>query len=769
MDIDIRILDCFPSVEKLIKNDKMILEINKVKYNFKNIIDNNELIRLSKISNEILFKIYNNKKELFGSMTFEIEKLKELFTLDGKSYIFWLEFKREKDNNKIDIFYNIIRIKMKITPINNSNLTFIDNDNKNKVVTNYNNRNNLINKDLNLKIEPNNICYLSSSNFYKRKYDEEYISNFTDKNSSKIKKRDRTKKNKVDDIKYKFNSIPSLNRIFSSNNRSNISSKPKKKKIIKKNISNKTSNNIKKSDYNYLLTENNNSKFSKKIDNELDKNNMTYKICNKTPSKVNEKKIKEKKKIKKSNSINNNIIKISDDDINTTNNTNQNNFHNKFENLSKSYNNKLNNYKKSKEKIINKKHNINIKENNLNIDRNKNIEKASKLFNLSKPLKLLDNNYIKANYTNRYDQGQINDYYRKDNAIDESCIKNKKNVNNSANLNEFISLEDLDKIENNINSDENSHLININNISITNNSLNDVTISNNNVINAEEDKDSYFLNSIHYNEKESFKEFNSLKKNFDLFYSKLFIKNIKKDLIDLEFNLALEKILALFECYNNELEILYYKNINLRNILKNIESEIKILNKKSNKLDEKSEDLKLKQNRALLVRESEFHFNEDLKMQKLIQKQILENIFKNSTNKRQRLLQIFKEIIRSRPELLEFKNSEKKINHNNENNMYSHPTQKTFNNVYQIYKNKKVFENKINLSNNIFNVKRTPKMNKNAKKYKMNSTDNRYSNYFSPIKSFSKGIFNKNLIKTNGSYYLNNGSKYIYSPKNKIK
>ena len=219
---------------------------------------------------------------------------------------------------------------------------------------------------MNLKIEPNNICYLSSSNFYKRKYDEEYISNFTDKNSSKIKKRDRTKKNKVDDIKYKFNSIPSLNRIFSSNNRSNISSKPKKKKIIKKNISNKTSNNIKKSDYNYLLTENNNSKFTKKIDNELDKNNMTYKICNKTPRKVNEKKIKEKNKLKKSNSINNNIIKISDDEINTTNNTNQNNFHNKFENLSKSYNNKLNNCKKSKEKIINKKHNINIKENNLN-------------------------------------------------------------------------------------------------------------------------------------------------------------------------------------------------------------------------------------------------------------------------------------------------------------------------------------------------------------------------------------------------------------------
>ena len=217
------------------------------------------------------------------------------------------------------------------------------------------------------------------------------------------------------------------------------------------------------------------------------------------------------------------------------------------------------------------------------------------------------------------------------------------------------------------------------------------------------------------------------------------------------------------------MEALYYKNISLRNSLKNIESEIKILNKKSNKLDEKSEEYKLKQNRRLLVRESDFHFNEDLKMQKLIQKQILENIFKNSTNKKQRLILFFKEIMKSKPELLDFKKYGKKINYNYENEMYKHPTQRTFNNVYQIYKNKKVFDNKINLGNNIYNAKRTPKMNKNGKKYKMNSTDNRYMNYFSPVKSFSKGIFNKNLIKVNGSCYLNNGSNYVYSPKNKIK
>ena len=43
MDIVINILESFPSVEKLIKNDNIILEINDNEYNLKKIIDNNEL------------------------------------------------------------------------------------------------------------------------------------------------------------------------------------------------------------------------------------------------------------------------------------------------------------------------------------------------------------------------------------------------------------------------------------------------------------------------------------------------------------------------------------------------------------------------------------------------------------------------------------------------------------------------------------------------------------------------------------------------------
>ena len=41
-------------------------------------------------------------------------------------------------------------------------------------------------------------------------------------------------------------------------------------------------------------------------------------------------------------------------------------------------------------------------------------------------------------------------------------------------------------------------------------------------------------------------EFISEKKDYDLLYTPVFIKEIKKDLLDLEFNIALEKSISLF-------------------------------------------------------------------------------------------------------------------------------------------------------------------------------------------------------------------------------
>ncbi len=41
-------------------------------------------------------------------------------------------------------------------------------------------------------------------------------------------------------------------------------------------------------------------------------------------------------------------------------------------------------------------------------------------------------------------------------------------------------------------------------------------------------------------------EFSSMKKDYDLFYTLKFIKSIKNDLLDLEFNIAIDKSLSLF-------------------------------------------------------------------------------------------------------------------------------------------------------------------------------------------------------------------------------
>ena len=146
MDINLNILDCFPSIEKIVKNDNIILEINDIIYNLNKLIDTKETIKLERISNIINFKLFNNKNELFGANIFKIGKFKDLFSLDGKSYILWLEFKRNSFNKKNDednfIFYTSIRLKMKFTPISSIKTLIIEKSNNgNNVKTMRNNLN----------------------------------------------------------------------------------------------------------------------------------------------------------------------------------------------------------------------------------------------------------------------------------------------------------------------------------------------------------------------------------------------------------------------------------------------------------------------------------------------------------------------------------------------------------------------------------------------------------------------------------------------------
>ena len=791
MDININILDSFPSIEKLATNNNIILEINNKEYNLNKIITNNELITLYKASNKIIFKIYFNNKELFGTYIFKIDKFKELFSLDGNSYVLWLEFKKENTNVNEEynlIFYNSIRLKVKFIPSialddliiirkrsNDNNIKTINNNiYENKLSSNTSLSNDKAHFSIDTNINKDNF-FLSSNNFYKKKYEDDLYRNITeeslndnkninninaninDHNNNRIKKIKSTKSNEMKDNSH-YNSI--VNKRMGSNNNSY---KNRIKSSSKKRISNKTSNNLNKQENNFLLTENNfylnhSYKFPKKINKSLgtknnildSKNNLNRMKTHKTPNKININ-IGEMNELKKAKSINH-VKKVSDDSVRTTIITNQNNIkQNIIVNLNGSYNKNNTMNKNIKNKSV--KESDSIKQNNNNIYHTEN---QSNLFNISKPLNMFNNNYINENSNNRYEKGQI-----ESNNFKESDEKNKNSIDNDSNENDQL----------------------IKNINISNNSINinEITI-NKDINNINDNQDNYLSEKLFFNENEIFKEFNSIRNNFELLYSKAFINNIKKDLIDFEFNLALEKIMELFTCYNSEVEYLFYKNNILRNTLKHSEMKLKCIRKKINKLNNKKEELKLKQNRMIFLKESEFYFIEDIKMQKITQKKLLESLIKNKMNQKLKLLIIFKEIFKKRKNLFNLQNNNITTNNNinTNNNPYRNNTERgCLNKVIQMNNNNsnKLFKNInndnniiMNYNNNYYYKMKTPKITKDMKKYKMNSlTTNRYSDFKnnnmpSPYKSFKNSM---HINKSNGSYCFTNGNNNISSSKNK--
>ena len=808
MDVDINILDSFPSIEKLIKNNNIFLEINYLEYNLNKLINNNELVKLSKISNKIIFKIYIEKKQLFGTNIFKIDKFKDLFSLDGKSYILWLEFKKEI-KNEIDeynlVFYNMIRLKVKFTPLISINDLIIkknSSNSNNEVDYNYTNNiktiinniyNNslpndkyLINENAHFNIDTNDVFCLSSSNFYKKKFQDEFLCNITEDNLNGNKNNNLNNKNrsikkfkssssnsKKKDIKALNNFNNRINKLQFSNNNEN---KSKTKSKNKNKISSKTPNNLMKSVNNYIITENddhlNNSyKFSKILNKSLpkkiyvfdnNKNNSNKKRNNKTPNKIHFR-IGEIIPIRKESTINNSK-KVSDENISTTIITNQNNIkQNIIVNLNASYN--KNNFKSLRNK--------NSKENEMNLNLNNkdnNSEKNIKSFNISKPLKLINNNFINEEYNDRYEQEQneINGFV------------DKSNNNFKDDLNDKILLEEKNKKNKDNESNENTQLIN--NISIINNSINqnnnEISFINNNL---DEIQNNFLLDEIFLDETDIFKEFNSIKNNFELLYSKSFINNIKKDLINLEFSLALEKIIELFNCYNEDVEFLFYKNQILINLLKNFETKIKCMQKKIYKLNGKKEEIKLKQNRLLFLKESEFHFIEDIKMQKITQKKILETLIQSKNNKNQKFKNIFKEIIKKRQNIFNIRKNSLTNNMNTKlnNNIYKTNTERSLFNK-GIQKNNNIILKNFNIENNYnhhrfnknnYNMK-TPKIKKEMKKYKINSLSTnrfsaiKYNNLLSPRKVFKSNI---NIgTKTSGSYCFTNGNINNFSSKNKF-
>ena len=123
MEYNINILDSFPSLNKFAQKNNLILELNSKEYNLKKLITFQEIISIKENTSKIRFKVFalsNNSKILIGFNQLNLDLIKNS---DKKYTIVWLEFKQKLEENKKEIndinilFYDCIRLKIKISPV----------------------------------------------------------------------------------------------------------------------------------------------------------------------------------------------------------------------------------------------------------------------------------------------------------------------------------------------------------------------------------------------------------------------------------------------------------------------------------------------------------------------------------------------------------------------------------------------------------------------------------------------------------------------------
>ena len=126
MEISINILDTFPSIEKIEKDNDLYIAINKIEYSIKKLIKNQEKIRFYYTDNQTAINLYafssaNNTKIHLGSNYLNLAKIIEIINIDKKPYIIWLTFAKElkwtKETpiNSNIFFYDNIRLKTNIS------------------------------------------------------------------------------------------------------------------------------------------------------------------------------------------------------------------------------------------------------------------------------------------------------------------------------------------------------------------------------------------------------------------------------------------------------------------------------------------------------------------------------------------------------------------------------------------------------------------------------------------------------------------------------
>ncbi len=311
MEIKLKIVDIFPSLNELSKDSDILIIVNELEYLLKEIINKDLLISVSSYLNiSIKNKLQN---QIIGEGKIELNRISRLnVNKPIKTWLNLVKDKKKKGNNnlKSEILNNLfdfIKIKLQITIMKNKT-TFIPIENFNKIP---------INKEIIKTKSPNQnkIASFYQSNVLLKSYNTQ-SSPFgkSDKNNN-TKSISFTKKSNINqsqqNIFYKHSSYNSNNELNNLNKLNNISSNS----FIKEN------EDLGKVKYKRTQSKKSSSKSIKKISSNLLKNH----IINKEIEDNNNIPTEDNYKIPKFNTENNFNVNFMNTDIKNKQNDNSNN------------------------------------------------------------------------------------------------------------------------------------------------------------------------------------------------------------------------------------------------------------------------------------------------------------------------------------------------------------------------------------------------------------------------------------------------------------
>ena len=618
MEFNLNFLDSFPSLNKIPQKNNLFLEFNNKEYSLNKLITQQEIIPLKKSLSKLFFKIYfivNSKKLLIGLNSINQESIK--FDTN-KIFTSWIEFrKRIPDNNK-DIndinflFFDCLRLKLKISLIKSLPKT-----------------------DKRIKKTQSRIKLGAKTPIIPKKADDKF----------KLKN-DNNEINIDNDDNNNLNSY----RNFDTNYLLKSKSQEENIKLVSEELENiKVNTNNIMEKYNNLRIKSEESishemKNLLQIENDclLTDNNLLENYSYSTSLGDNNNKNIIKSRVENENKMISDIIK---NDIN-------------YEFIPKNNLLSLNNYKS----LNKQEQNMNQMNDSLNdeIDTNKKTSSTKTKFKgISKLIKI--NNKKQDKKIKQIKNNNIN----KSNSNNIHSLIKEKIYFNSNTYNNFY--------KKNMINDENNHLDHLETNIYDNNNNNNKNVFMNNLLISHKTnlKESEIIKEEKINMSSEYEDFISMKKDYELLYTPAFIKEIKKDLLDLEFNIALEKSISLFLLYNNHISLFFKQKTELLTIIKNYMKNIDFINKKQNLLDA----IKKKEKNKLLLVDLDNNIN--LKRNYLAQKNIFENLINDKINKKQTLKIIISILLKKNNNILDNLKTNKNLeNENLKTNIKSNSTNK---------------------------------------------------------------------------------------------